>query len=86
MNEKDFYDPYKGILSVKSCNIKNFSTAFIIGPNSILSVELSYITDCRYSGFICTNPKLLKISGTVIDNIYGHGIDLKLFASNNINQ
>lgn len=33
--------PYKGILSVKSCSIKNFSLAFFAGTNSILSVELS---------------------------------------------
>jgi hypothetical protein len=47
MNEKETFDPYKGILSVKSCNIKNFSVAFMTGLNSILSVELSYITECR---------------------------------------
>ena len=47
MNEKEFYDSYKGILSVKSCNIQNFSVGFMAGPNSILSIELSYITDCK---------------------------------------
>ena len=47
MNEKEIFDPYKGILSVKSCNIKNFSTGFYAGLHSILSVELSYINDCR---------------------------------------
>lgn len=79
MNEKELFDPYKCILSVKSCNIKNFSVGFLTGPNSMLSVELSYITDCRLSGIMCSNPKLLKLSGTVIENVDGHGVDIKLY-------
>jgi hypothetical protein len=79
MNEKEMYDPYKGILSVKSCNIKNFSLAFYAGLNSILSVELSYINDCRQAGIVCINPRLLKVSGTVIENIDGNGIDISFY-------
>lgn len=79
MNEKEIYDPYKCILSVKSCNIKNFSVGFLTGPNSILSVELSYITDIRLSALMCVNPKLLKLSGTVIENVDGNGVDIKLY-------
>lgn len=77
MNEKNIYNPYKGILSVKSCNIKNFSVGFLTGQNSILSIELSYITDCRQTGIVCNNPKFLKVSGTVIENIETNGIDIK---------
>ena len=76
LNEKDFFDPYKGILSVKSCNFTNFSAAFIAGNNSILSIELSSITNCRQAGIICDNPKLLKVSGTIIENIEGNGIEI----------
>ena len=79
MNEKEMFDPYKCILSVKSCNIKNFSVGFLAGSNSILSVELSYITDCRLSALMCCNPKLLKLSGTIIENVEGHGVDIKLY-------
>lgn len=79
LNEKDHFDPYKGILSVKSCNFKDFSVAFLAGNNSILSIELSSITDCRQSGIICANPKLLKVSGTVLENIEGHGIEINFF-------
>lgn len=79
MNEKEMYDSYKCILSVKSCNIKNFSVGFLTGSNSILSVELSYITDIRLAALMCCNPKLLKLSGTVIENVEGHGVDIKLY-------
>lgn len=86
MNEKEYYDSYKGILSVKSCKIQNFSLGFMAGPNSILSIELSYITDCRSSAFICNNPKLFKLSGTVIENVECRGVDLCFRNQNSIQQ
>eukprot|EP00347_Sterkiella_histriomuscorum_P007098 403350264 len=43
LNEKDENEQnqqYKGILSIKSCNIVGFSLGFLAGSNSILSVEI----------------------------------------------
>ena len=78
MNEKDNQtNSYRGILSVKSCNIQNFSFGFFIGTNSILSIELSYVTDCRQTAIYTINPKILKVSGTVFENIEGNGIEIK---------
>ncbi|CDW73677.1 UNKNOWN [Stylonychia lemnae] len=75
-NDSDLAKQYKGILSVKSCNIQNFSLAFLAGSNSILSVELSHITNVRQGAIAVVNPKILKVSGTVIDTIMGNGIQI----------
>lgn len=80
MNEKDLVaiaptievlaanQSYRGILSVKSCTLQNFSYGFMTGSNSILSIELSSISDSRQVGILCVNPKILKITGTMFDN------------------
>ena len=73
MNEKD-QQTFRGILSVKSCNIENFSFGFFAGSNSILSIELSSVTLCRNSGVVAINPKILKVSGTVLEDIEHNGI------------
>lgn len=63
---------------MKSCSIKNFSIAFAAGYNSILSIELSYISDCFMTGILSMNPKILKVAGTIIENIEDKGIELCL--------
>ncbi len=78
MNKEEELCPYKGILSVKSCNISGFANAFHVGPMSILSIEKSSIINCKQSALFCFNPKILKLSGTTIDNINGNGVDLQL--------
>jgi len=60
--------PYKGILSVKSCSLHNFSFGVLAGSSSIVRIELSSIQDSRKTAILCLNPKILKISGTIIDN------------------
>jgi hypothetical protein len=72
---------YRGILSIKSCTIKNFSYAVMAGSHSIVSIELSYLNNCRDTGIYSVNPKMLKITGTVFDNEPGsslcnHGIQI----------
>jgi hypothetical protein len=49
------------------------------GSQSIVSIELSYLNNCRDTGIYAISPKMLKISGTVFDNEPGsslckHGI------------
>lgn len=74
MNEKDLIDDqslspaYRGILSVKSCTIAGFSYGFMVGSGSILSIELSSISNMRSVGVLAVNPKILKVSGTMLDN------------------
>jgi hypothetical protein len=60
--------PYRGILSIKSCSIHNFSFGLIAGSSSIISIELSSIQDAKKAALLTINPKILKISGTTIDN------------------
>lgn len=40
----------------------------MVGSQSIVSIELSYFTNCRVTGIYSVNPKMLKITGTVFDN------------------
>ena len=75
-NEENPQKTFKGILSIKSCNIVNFSLAFLAGANSILSVELSQITYCRHGALVAINPKILKVSGSVIDKVEGNGLEI----------
>lgn len=75
MNEKDSAS-YRGILSVKSCNIENFCFGFFAGSSSILSIELSSLSQCRNTGVISINPKILKVSGTTLENIENNGIQV----------
>jgi len=76
MNERETLDNYKGILSVKSCNVKGFGVGFNLGPGSILSVEKSYLKGMRQAGIFGFNPKILKLSGSIVEELEGRGVDL----------
>lgn len=53
---------------MKSCTIAGFSYGFMVGSGSILSIELSSISNMRSVGVLAVNPKILKVSGTMFDN------------------
>jgi hypothetical protein len=38
------------------------------GTNSILSIELSSVSENRSVGVLIINPKILKVSGTMFDH------------------
>ena len=74
----DTCENYRGILSVKSCHIEGFSYGFLAAANSILSIELSCIRECRATAIYAENPRILKISGTILEQIDHTGIELLL--------
>lgn len=37
-----------------------------------MSIELSYLTNCKETGIYSLNPKMIKVSGTIFDNEPGY--------------
>jgi len=82
MNESiDLTDSYKNqclsTLSLKSCIFTHLYSGIMAGPNTTISIDRCYFSECRFDCLNFVNPNALKIANSNLSKNNGTGIKIE---------